>query len=118
MDFHSGTGSPEGGVNPALQLQGYGVWFPGMHPTDAPTPVDVLALLLDGTAEGHPRALDASKHASLLLDVGAGYGLHTLAAAALGHWCVCMCMPRVVWCLSVTQLPSTTVSTHHHHTAW
>lgn len=75
------------------------MWFPGMHPTDAPTPLDVLALLLDGITESHPRAVEGSKHTSLLLDVGAGYGLHTLAAAALGHRYVAATRAWLISCL-------------------
>ena len=56
-----------------------------MDPTDSPTPLDVLALLLNTAAPVGGGVAARDDNGGLLLDVGAGYGLHTLAAAAQGH---------------------------------
>ncbi len=87
------TGTLEGHVNPGYLLQGYGTWFPGFHPTDSPTPLDVLGVLLDRSTGIEPNSTSTPvlpQQRASLLDIGPGYGLHTLAAATMGHTAVAL----------------------------
>ena len=77
-----GAGETVGGSDAAAGVTVYGSWTPAGPPTPgAPTPVDALLAALDADAAD---AAAAGTERGLLLDIGAGIGAATIAAAARG----------------------------------
>jgi hypothetical protein len=76
-----GAGEPVGGEDPAAALTAFGGWQPGGLPARGPTPTDALVSALVGRAGGE----GGGAGGRVLLDLGAGVGAASLAAAAAGH---------------------------------
>ncbi|PSC76567.1 glycosyltransferase family 32 [Micractinium conductrix] len=70
-----GRGERQSGADVGAALTTHGGWQPSVQPSRRPSLLDVLVGSLGG----------GSGRNNVLVDVGAGYGLVTLAAAARGH---------------------------------
>lgn len=70
-----GHGERQSGADVGAALTTHGSWQPSVQPSRRPSLVDAVVGSLGGTG---------SKQ-NVLVDVGAGYGLLSLAAAARGH---------------------------------
>eukprot|EP00887_Chlorella_sp_A99_P001125 scaffold14.g1125.t1 len=75
MTHLAGTGEQHSGQDVGAALTTHGSWQPSVQPSRRPTLTDAVVGSMGGQA--------ASK--AVLVDVGAGYGLVALAAAARGH---------------------------------
>jgi FkbM family methyltransferase len=69
-----GHGDVQAGADVSALISNWGTWQPALAPTRKPSVVEALV----GSLGGHKRR-------SLLVDVGAGHGFFSLAAAARGH---------------------------------
>lgn len=77
LTHRSGSGEWHEGSDVSTVLKSFGTWQPSVQPTREPSLTNVLVGLLGAKND------NGSK--KLLVDVGAGYGLVSLAAAARGH---------------------------------
>lgn len=73
----AGHGEVHSGWDVSSELSGFGVWQPSVDPIRSPTLADALI--------GSLGILDGDKNSKLFVDVGAGYGFFSLAAASRGH---------------------------------
>jgi hypothetical protein len=86
MTHLSGMGDLQaGGIDSNAVLTSYGTWQPGLSPGRKPSVVDALvgSLSARGGAAGTGGRQEGSQ--GLFVDVGAGQGFFSLAAAAKGH---------------------------------
>ncbi|KAL4444209.1 hypothetical protein ABPG75_011946 [Micractinium tetrahymenae] len=70
-----GRGERQSGADVGATLTTHGSWQPSVQPARRPSLVDALVGSMGGADQKH----------NVLVDVGAGYGLLSLAAAACGH---------------------------------
>lgn len=72
-----GAGDPDCGEDVCLALNNYGMWQAGLEPAARPNVAQVLGALMSDVGAVHGPGM--------FVDVGAGYGVYSLAMASLGH---------------------------------
>lgn len=74
MTHAAGVGEWHAGSDVSAALLAYGTWQPSVRPNRGPALVDIIL-----------GSMNAKRNSGVLIDVGAGYGLASLAAASRGH---------------------------------